>query len=67
MRRTISLLAEQSDPRITEWPMPGTVKSEALPLYLCAQLKKGNEGNLEKYLKVLDKGHFITGSASGSN
>ncbi len=29
-RRTIDLKAGQPDPRITEWPKPGTVKSKAL-------------------------------------
>jgi hypothetical protein len=39
--------------------MPGTVKSEALPLYPCVKLKK--ERVKMTFKLVLDKGHFITG------
>jgi len=39
-------MAGKPDPRITEWPMPGTVKSEALPLYLSVQkLKRKSESD----------------------
>ena len=37
-RRTIDLLV--TNPRITEWPRPGTVRSEALPLYPVLKFKE---------------------------
>ena len=62
-RRTIDLLV--TNPRITEWPRPGTV---SLRFYLCTQcsnLMKGKVcGDFCEF--TLDKGHFITGENNGT-
>ena len=51
-RRTISLLV--TNPRITEWPRPGTVRSEALPLYPVLKFKERKIcGDFLKF--ILDK------------
>lgn len=52
-RRTIDLSAGKPDPRITEWPRPGTVKSEALSI--CSR-HRNNKKRKSDFLKLtLDK------------
>ena len=57
-RRTIDLLV--TNPRITEWPRPGTVRSEALPLCPVLKFKERKNVVISRNL-LLTRGHFITG------
>ena len=48
-----------TNPRITEWPMPETVKSELFPCAVGIEITRPVK-LLRKFLSPLDKGHFIT-------
>ena len=48
-----------TNPRITEWPMPETVKSELFPSAVGIEITRP-ANRLRLFLSPLDKGHFIT-------